>query len=126
MSNLEVQLEKLYTDLSSGDSFTSPKNLYDAARKTGLSVTLATVKKYLSGRESYVRFKQARRKHPRNRMRAETVHQYWGADLAVIPKEISGKNRNFKYILVVVDYLSRQLFARLIRNKFGMSRNPVA
>jgi transposase InsO family protein len=77
------------------------------------------VKRYLSSTNEYTLYKQSRRRYKRIPIYAHHIDQQWQADLADMQK-LAKANQGYKYILTVVDTLSKFAFAEPIKSKTGV------
>jgi hypothetical protein len=66
--------------------------------------------------QSYVSHKPTRRKYLRRPMICPEIDSIWSVDLADM-RSLKTKNKNYSYILVAVDCLSKTLFTRPIKKK---------
>ncbi|RWS18828.1 hypothetical protein B4U80_05229, partial [Leptotrombidium deliense] len=73
-------------------------------------------RKFLNKQEAYTVNKDRKLRFLRNPIRMYKVDQQWQADLINIEKEAK-YNSNYRYILVVIDILSRFAFAIPLKNK---------
>jgi hypothetical protein len=75
-----------------------------------------SVEEVLSSLDAYVSHKPSRRKFPRRPMICPSIDWVWSVDLADM-QNIKTKNKNFGFILVAVDCLSKRLYTRPIKKK---------
>ena len=110
-------LDKLYfaTDGSPG-SFSAVLPLYRAAKKLDSSLTLKSVRAYLSGNASYLLHKRVRRKFPRKSLLALYPHESWSIDLIFYTSDRKSNN-NKAYCLNCYDNFSHRAFGRVLKNK---------
>ena len=109
-------LERLYKDVHSPVSFTSVKPLFDEAKKHDKEVTRRDVEEYLAGERVYTLHRRAVRRYRHMPTLASGLHTEWQADLAVFDR-LSKENNGYKYLLVCIDTLSRQLFVEPVKSK---------
>jgi hypothetical protein len=112
-------LERLYKDLNSPAVFTSVTPLLAEAHKhggVGKSIKRNEVEEYLAGQRTYTLHRQARRRYTHLPTLAPGLHTEWQADLSIFDR-LSAHNRGFKYLLVCIDTLSRQLFVEPVKSK---------
>jgi hypothetical protein len=74
------------------------------------------VEESLTKLQSFVSHKPTRRKYLRRPMICPEIDSIWSVDLADM-RSLKTKNKNFSYILVAVDCLSKTLFTRPIKKK---------
>ncbi|KAL3090804.1 hypothetical protein niasHT_021294 [Heterodera trifolii] len=109
-------LDHLYKDINSPVSYTSTVPLLNEARKTNSSIKRRDVEEYLAEQPSYTLHRQAIRRFKRLPTLASGLHTDWQADLAVFDR-LAPQNKGFRYLLVCVDTLSRQLFVEPVKSK---------
>ncbi|MDI9312884.1 MAG: transposase family protein, partial [Limnohabitans sp.] len=112
-------LSKIYFSPKNPASFSSVEKLYKAANEF-IPISLNGVKKWLSYQNVYTLHKQRRRNFIRNKVIAETVNEQFQADIVDMQK-FSRYNKGFKYILTVVDVLSKFAFAIPLKDKTSQS-----
>ena len=94
-------------------AFSGLPNLYKAGKK---KYTVAQVKEFLHGQEAYTRHFPLRHVFQRRRVLATAVDSDWQADLCDM-KQLSTKNKNYSYLLTVVDVLSKYAWVEPIKKK---------
>ncbi|KAL3085282.1 hypothetical protein niasHS_010351 [Heterodera schachtii] len=109
-------LKFLYKDLSSPVAFTSVEPLLREARKTQPKINRADVQNYLATQRTYTLHRQAKRRYRRLPTLAPGLHTEWQADLAIFDR-LAKQNRGYKYLLVCIDTLSRQVFVEPVKTK---------
>lgn len=70
-------LTKLYTNLSNPTAYTSIDRLYKSAKRLNKNISMADVKNYLAGQDTYTLHKPAIRTFKRNRVYAIAIDEYW-------------------------------------------------
>src|SRR5258706_12203238 len=105
-------LKKLYYDASLPTSFGGARRLHRGTK----SIKYDRVKKWLQGQRTYTLHKPVNRNFQRRRVIAYDRNELWEADLAQMLNEAS-VNNNFKYILTVIDVLSKYGYAIPLKNK---------
>ena len=108
-----VKLRKIYYDLNHPASFSRPEVLARAA-----GVGIEKVKKWLRSQPTYTLHKNARKRFPTRKYVVNNIDSQWQADLADM-QQISQYNDGYKYILTVIDILSRYAWARALKSKRG-------
>ncbi|KAL3092071.1 hypothetical protein niasHS_004234 [Heterodera schachtii] len=109
-------LEFLYKDLSSPVAFTSVEPLLKEARKSQPKIDRSDVQNYLATQRTYTLHRQAKRRYRRLPTLAPGLHTEWQADLAIFDR-LAKQNRGYKYLLVCIDTLSRQVFVEPVKTK---------
>ena len=84
------------------------------AKAAGGSVEGA--RRFLASQDVYTLYRQARRRFKHPRIYVEAMDHQWEADLVDV-QSISSDNDGYKYILTVIDSLSKHAWARPIRDK---------
>lgn len=116
MNSLEEFLKKTYYDVKNEAGFSSAEKLYQAARVKFPNVSRDQVKDFLSGQLTYTLHKPARKNFKRNPVVVSAVDEQWQADLADMTL-LSAFNNGYKYILTVIDVLSKYAFAQPLKSK---------
>ncbi|KAL3078350.1 hypothetical protein niasHS_011557 [Heterodera schachtii] len=104
----------LYKDLSSPVAFTSVEPLLREAQKSQRKISRTDVQNYLASQRTYTLHRQAKRRYRRLPTLAPGLHTEWQADLAIFDR-LAKQNRGYKYLLVCIDTLSRQVFVEPIK-----------
>jgi hypothetical protein len=109
-------LDRLYKDINSTSAYTSVVPIYREAKKIRKDITQNEVKKYLESQHAYTLHRRAVRRYPTLPTLAPGLHTEWQADLAILDR-LSRQNRGYKYLLVCIDALSRQIFVEPVKTK---------
>ena len=120
INGIEVILKNVYYDPKNPNSFSSANKLYKEAKKINPSITLKDVKNWLSSQFTYTLHKQVVRKFKRNPIIVEVIDQQWEADL-VDMQEFAKQNNDYKYIVTVIDCLSKYAWVKPLKNKSAKS-----
>ena len=113
-------LRAIYYDQKNPASFSSSLRLYKAAKEINPNITHSIVKDWLSGEFTYTLHKPLRKKFLRNPIIVEDIDQQWEADL-VDMQEFQSQNDNYKYILTVIDVLSKYAWVVPLKDKSAKS-----
>ncbi|KAL3072276.1 hypothetical protein niasHT_033442 [Heterodera trifolii] len=113
-------LEFLYKDINSPVSFTSVEPLLRQARKYQQNISRRDVQNFLSTQRTYTLHRQAKRRYRHLPTLAPGLHTEWQADLAIFDR-LGKQNTGFRYLLVCIDTLSRQLFVEPVKSKTSAS-----
>jgi hypothetical protein len=113
-------LRKIYYNNSNPASFGGVQHLYHEAIKKDPSITVKQVKRWLSMQDTYTIHRQATRKFEKNRVMAYYMDELWEADL-VDMQEFAQFNSDYKYLLTVIDVLSKFAWAVPIKAKTGIA-----
>lgn len=109
-------LNRIYYNPSNSGGFSGIEALHRAARQYGIGKK--AVKDWLSGEYVYSLHRPARKRWQRNRTIVTRINEQFQADL-VDMREFSNKNNNFKYILTVIDVLSKHAWAIPLKTKLA-------
>ena len=109
-------LEKIYFNLRNPASYSSPRRLWLAVRKSHPEITPEEVTDWLSGVDAYTLHRRVVTRFPRRKVITSGVDKQWQADLMDM-RAISKENNGFKYVLAVIDVFSRYAFVRATRTK---------
>ena len=110
-------LDTVYTNPELSGAFTGPAKFYNWLKLHGeYKPTLKYVKKWLQGVESYTLHREIKRRFTRNKVYVSEIDELWQADLAFF-ENISKYNDGYKYVLYVIDVLSRYSWARPLKSK---------
>jgi transposase InsO family protein len=116
MSTITQLLKRIYYDPSHSASYGTAKKLFLAAKKIRKKITRKQVTKFLEKQETYTLHRPIRKKFKRRKTLARGLDNIWQIDLVDLGS-IQAENRGFRYILTVIDVLSRYAFAKPIRDK---------
>ena len=107
------ELSKIYYDPSHPGSFGGYHRLSKYAK-----VSLKTAQRYLESQNTYNKHKRALNKYTRKKIVVPEIDYLWQADLVIV-KNIAKYNKNYNYLLTVIDVLSRYAFVRPLKRKTG-------
>jgi Integrase core domain len=113
---MENLLSSIYYDYTNKAGFSSIKKLYNAAKKRNPSITLQAVKDWLQSQVNYTLHKPARRSWKRNRVIVHGINEEFQADLVDMQK-YSRQNKGCRWILTVIDVLSKFAWVIPLKNK---------
>ena len=113
---MEEQIRKIYTNASSPASFSSPIRVYAEARRRGIKVTLRRVKSILTRFASFTMNKEIRERFPKRKVMSFFPGDSLSIDLLSMVS-LARHNRQYKYILTVVDNYSLKIWCELMKRK---------
>ena len=113
-------LKEIYYDAGHVAGFGSAKDLYSAVRRKGKKITLKKVKEFLQKQDTYTLHKPVRRKFKRRKIMSKGVDYLWQADLIDL-QPISKENKGNRFLLTIIDTLSRFGFAVPVKDKTGQT-----
>ena len=93
--------------------FGSVKNLKDETKLPRLKV-----RHFLHSEPAYTKHRAVRRKIPRLKVIVYDIDEIWSVDLAYVDK-LAKYNKDFKYLLVAVDCMSRYLRVQPLKSKYA-------
>lgn len=115
----KIFLEKIFKNPKNAASFQGPKKLLQVAKENFKGdITLKQIKQWLENEEVYAMNKPVKRNFKRGRVIAQRRFDQFDADLADM-KNISEKNDNTQYLLIVIDVFSRFLWVEPLQTKAG-------
>ena len=110
-----------YIDPSQPGSFSGLETFYRALEPSQKKlVSKPQIKNWLQSQNSYTFHYPRKFKYERNQLVVGGIDRTWQADLADF-QNIARYNDNFKYVLVVIDVLSKFVFVVPIKNKTSKS-----
>lgn len=107
-------LLQIYENPSHPAGLSNPKKLYDAVKRNNISFRV--VNSFLETQDSYTKHKAPKYQYKRRPVTSPTINFRFQADLMVMDK-IYRQNSFYKYILVVIDVLSRFAWAFPLKTK---------
>ena len=116
--NVDNILRSIYYEPSHPASFSSPTVLFKASKQRG--VTRKQVERWLKKQDVYTLHRPAQKRFKRNRVKVFGINSQWQADLADL-SSIQKWNKQFRYLLVVIDCFSRYAYVEPIKTKTGES-----
>ena len=120
MLDQDAVLRKIYYTPCEAGSFGGVTPLFQAAKKQCKTLTQNNVTTWLSEQDAYTLHKPARVHFKRNKTIVSGLDAQWQADL-VDMQQFSKHNDGCKYILTVVDVLSKYAWAMVLKDKTGGS-----
>ncbi|CAB4033161.1 uncharacterized transposon-derived [Paramuricea clavata] len=115
----EKYLSQIYYNPESPASFGGIDSIYRVVKDEGKhQISRNKIRLWLQKQDTYTLHKSVRYRFKRNRVIVGAIDEQWEADL-VIMDSISKYNNGFKYILTVIDVLSKYAWAEPIRTKTG-------
>ena len=109
------KLRDIYLSVKDPASFGSVRSLYNEAKKRRLNVTLSDVRRFLHSQSTYTRHALPKKRFKHAKVVAYSVDDAWQADLMYTKKPRA--NKNFNYVLVIVDVLSDYIWAYPLKSK---------
>ena len=116
MAKTKEILENLYMNPRKQSSLGGVERLYKAAKLVIPELRRTEVERFLQGKFAYSQHKQIKRKFTRRPVIATDKFDVFQMDLADMQK-FSEQNEGFKYLLVVIDCLSKYACVLPLKNK---------
>jgi transposase InsO family protein len=115
-------LSEIYYDPGHGGGLSGINALYTAVAKSGQlpGVKRRDVKEWLQEQETYTLHKPVRHRFPRSKVIVAGIDFQWQADLTSLIS-LSKYNRGYKYLLCVIDVLSKYAWVIPLKNKTGLT-----
>ena len=108
-------LNKHYYDVSAKSSFSAPKHLYNKLKNIDPLIKYKDIINWLLKQKTYTIHRSIRKHFNRNPIVSKHIDHIWNADLLETP--YPSKNKNYRYILMVIDNLSKYGWAKKLKNK---------
>lgn len=121
---VEKILKKLYYDPKSPVCYGGKQALEEALQKELKLKNIRckdvkyTVEKWLENQATYTIHKVPRKRFPRQRIIVGNLNQLWQSDLADL-QSLAEYNDGMRFILVIIDCLSRKVWGRALKDKSG-------
>lgn len=114
----EEYIHSIYYDPTHPASFSGPAKLHREIKKKGYTLSLAKVKEWLKGEETYTLHRPLRRKFKRNKVYVPRIDHQWDADLMDM-SQISTYNDGVTFVLLAIDIFSRYVWTAPLKTKQG-------
>jgi transposase InsO family protein len=114
----ENYLKNLYYGVENAESHTSFNALRRKLRQQNRQISDAELKEWLSQQPSYTSHHPVRSNFRRNRVIVHAVDELWEADLIDL-QNISKSNLHTRFLLSVIDVLSKHAYIRPLKSKEG-------
>ena len=115
----EKYLSQIYYDPESHASFGGVDSIYRAVKNEGkYEISRNKIRQWLQKQDTYTLHKPVRYRFRRNRVIVGAMDDEWEADL-VIMDSLSQQNNGYKYVLTVIDVLSKYAWVEAIKAKTG-------
>ena len=114
----EQYLRGLYYNPNSDVAYSGLKKIWEKVKEDKKLIRHIDVKKFLQDQPTYSLHKPALKKFPFRKTMVSYVDQQWQADLVDVQK-YQKENKHFRFILTVIDILSRYAWAKPLMSKRG-------
>ena len=110
-------LSQIYYNPEDSGSFGGVDRLWRSVKKSGKEgITKKDVKQWLKTQDVYTIYRPARRNFPRRKVFVSQIDEMWECDL-IDMKSFDKFNEGYRYLLVVIDALSKYLMVQPIQRK---------
>ena len=118
MRSLTRYLDRIYYDVASGGSYSSPTKLLQEVKRRGYytNLGLKRIQNYLNKQKAYTLYKPARSRFPTPPVHVSKINQQFDLDLMDVSRQ-SSDNDGVRYILVAIDIMSKVLYAEPLKFK---------
>ena len=116
---MEKVFEEVYADPKQPGSFGGAEKLQKSLRVKNVKTSVGTVQNWLQKKDTYTKFRSARRKFKRNPIIAPRIDAQWQGDLAEMGN-LQKYNNGVRYLLVLIDVVSKYLFVEPLKNKLAL------
>ena len=113
---MDEYLSSIYYDESNPAGFGTLEKLYTACRLSGKPYKKGDIEEWLQANDTYTLHKPQRKNFPTRKTMAYNIDQCHQADLADMSRHAKA-NGNIKFLLIVVDVLSKYGWAVPLKNK---------
>ena len=114
---VDKYLKKLYYTPSQPGSLGGARKLYEAVKRDGkYKLTLADIKQWLSGQETYSLHRPARKNFERNHVVTVGAWEQGDSDLMDLQR-YAKQNNGIRFILIMIDVFSRYLWVAPLKSK---------
>ena len=111
---MQQRLREIYYDPQNPASLSTPPVLAAAA-----NVGLREAQKFLKSQPTYTLHKGARKRYPTRKYYVNTIDDQWQCDLMDL-QALARYNNGNRFVLTVIDILSRYGWARPLKSKHGI------
>lgn len=116
MAESTLNFEQSYYDVEQPTGYTGGTNLL---KKFKNKVPQEDIKNWLQAQDTYTLHKPIRYKFPRLHYDVSNIDAVWEADLVDL-RSLKTYNDNYSYILVVIDVLSKYVWAEPLKDKTSL------
>ena len=120
--NIDEILNDIFYSLKNPASFSSIDTLLKSAKKVNDAITRNDVKQWLSSQLTYTLHRPATLRTKTRPIVVYHIDECWEADLFVFDK-LAKYNDEYKYVLLVIDVLSKYIWLRGLKTKTGLEVN---
>ena len=117
-TRIDKVLKGIYYNPQNDGSFSGIDRLYTAVKNDGqLNISRHQIKKWLYKQDVYTQHTPSYVIFPKRRVYASTIDELYDVDLAEFPGKFPSSNSGVRFLLVMVDVLSRFLFVEPLKSK---------
>ena len=114
------QLKKLYYDLKNPAAYAGESKLLQEAKKHDLSISIKDVEEWLRSQLAYILHNPISLNFKARPVMVHQIDEQWQIYLVGMSK-ISKQNDGFKFIIVVIDDLSKYAWLEQLKSKHGIA-----
>ncbi len=118
MSVNEQYLRSIYYDVDSPVSYSGINNLWLKIKEDKEDIRYSELKEWLIEQDVYTQHKPQIKKFAGLRVRVSGIDKQWQADLVDL-QSLARHNKGYKYLLVVIDILSKYVWVKPLKTKRG-------
>lgn len=116
---MDTELEEVYSDPRQPGCFQGPEKVRRGLQKSkDVTASIEAVKKWLQQKDTYTKYRTARRSFKRNPVMAGYIDEQWQGDLADMGN-LADTNDDVKFLLVLIDIVSKYMWVQALRSKSG-------
>lgn len=118
MSVNEQYLRSIYYDVDSSVSYSGINKLWVKIKEDKKDITYSELKEWLIEQDVYTQHKPQIKKFVGLRVRVSGIDKQWQADLVDL-QSLARYNKGYKYLLTVIDILSKYVWVKPLKTKRG-------
>ena len=117
---VQLQLLKLYYDLKNLAAYAGKSNLLQEVKKHNANISIEDVEEWLKSQLVYILHKPIRFNFKTRPVVVHQIDEQWQINLVDMSK-LSNHNDGFKFIMVVIDILSKYAWLESLKSKHGIA-----
>ena len=113
----EIFLKEIYENIKNKAGFSGAHKLFRESNHHRRDITLTDVKKFLMKQRSHTLHGNITKRFLRSPVMVSGPGKILGSDLADMGEELKKYNKNYRYLLILIDIFSRKLYITCLRDK---------
>lgn len=114
---MDAVFQEIYADPKQPGSFTGADKVQKSVKQvTAVKTSVKEVRNWLKKKDTYTKFRPARRNFKRNPVIASHIDEQWQGDLADM-SNIAKLNNEITFLLVIIDVVSKYIWVEPLKNK---------